>query len=260
MAFGKHAADVDVLEKRCTAAEAAFAARSWAYAWPSGKLARRDPNFATCSKRMSPKSAATALVPAERRRVVARRYDEAAADRAAQTAKAEEAGRRGKILNTQIGMLIDEAARAAARPYAELEIYRQVATTALAEKDLLERRTRLISPTLGAMLRAPDGAVAALGAVLAVALGVVPSRAAALEQLETAAMGREELLQRTIWALACPTPVVSEKKKAAKGKGGKKGGKKGAGKKKGGAKKKAAKGDAKPKKGKAKAKKGKKKK
>ena len=255
MAFGKHAADVDVLEKRCTAAEAAFAARSWAYAKPSGKLARRDPNFATCSKRMLPKSAATALT-----RVVARRYDEAAADRAAQTAKAEEAGRRGKILNTQIGMLIDEAARAAARPYAELEIYRQVATTALAEKDLLERRTRLISPTLGAMLRAPDGAVAALGAVLAVALGVVPSRAAALEQLETAAMGREELLQRTIWALACPTPVVSEKKKAAKGKGGKKGGKKGAGKKKGGAKKKAAKGDAKPKKGKAKAKKGKKKK
>ena len=72
-----------------------------------------------------------------------------------------------------------------------------------------------------------------------VALGLLPSRAAALEQLEMATMAREELDQRTAYALLAPTPKVSDKKKkkgkkGAKGKGKK--GAKGAGKK-GGAKK-----------------------
>ena len=111
------------------------------------------------------------------------------------------------------------------------------------------------------MIGADDGSIAVLGAVLSVALGAVPSRAAALERLEAATMAREELHQRTVDALNIPTPTMSDKKKAGKkgdkkgGKGGKKGGKgkgkKGGGKKEKGAKKgKGGKGD----KGKAKAK------
>ncbi len=118
-----------------------------------------------------------------------------------------------------------------------------------------------------------------MGAVLSVALGAVPSRAAALERLEAATMAREELHQRTVDALLIPTPTMSEKKKAGKGgkkgkgdkKGGKGKGKKGGGKKekgakkgkgggkgdkkKGGAKAKAKGGDGKKKKGKGKGKK-----
>merc|ERR1712167_299151 len=94
-------------------------------------------------------------------------------------------------------------------------------------------RLRNATPTLLAMIGADDGSIAVLGAVLSVALGAVPSRAASLERLEAATMAREELHQRTVDALSIPTPTMAGKKDK-KGKGGKKGGK---GKGKGGGKK-----------------------
>ena len=175
-------------------------------------------------------------------------------------------------------MLIEEAAKAAATPFAEVELYKGIAARATCDASDAKSRLRNATPTLLAMIGADDGSIAVLGAVLSVALGAVPSRAAALERLEAATMAREELHQRTVDALSIPTPTMSEKKKAKgkdkKGKGGKKGGKgkgKGGGKKekgakkgkgggkgdkkKGGAKAKAKGGDGKKKKGKGKAKK-----
>ena len=206
-------------------------------------------------------------------------FDEASADRAAKTAEAVHAGRRSRILGQQINMLIEEAAKAAATPFAEVELYKGIAARATCDASDAKSRLRNATPTLLAMIGADDGSIAVLGAVLSVALGAVPSRAAALERLEAATMAREELHQRTVDALLIPTPTMSEKKKAKgkdKGKGGKKGGKgkgkkggggkkekgakkgKGGGKgdkKKGGAKAKAKGGDGKKKKGKGKAKK-----
>jgi len=206
-------------------------------------------------------------------------FDEASADRAAKTAEAVHAGRRSRILGQQINMLIEEAAKAAATPFAEVELYKGIAARATCDASDAKSRLRNATPTLLAMIGADDGSIAVLGAVLSVALGAVPSRAAALERLEAATMAREELHQRTVDALSIPTPTMSEKKKAGKKdkKGGKKGGKgkgkgKGGGKKEKGAKKgkgggkgdKGAKGKAKAKGGdgkkKGKAKKGKKKK
>jgi len=236
LAFEKHRGDVNIMQKRCEAAEAAFDAL---YDW----------------------------------------FDEASADRAAKTAEAVHAGRRSRILGQQINMLIEEAAKAAATPFAEVELYKGIAARATCDASDAKSRLRNATPTLLAMIGADDGSIAVLGAVLSVALGAVPSRAAALERLEAATMAREELHQRTVDALSIPTPTMSEKKKAGKKdkKGGKKGGKgkgkgKGGGKKEKGAKKgkgggkgdKGAKGKAKAKGGdgkkKGKAKKGKKKK
>jgi len=236
LAFEKHRGDVDIMQKRCEAAEAAFDAL---YDW----------------------------------------FDEASADRAAKTAEAVHAGRRSRILGQQINMLIEEAAKAAATPFAEVELYKGIAARATCDASDAKSRLRNATPTLLAMIGADDGSIAVLGAVLSVALGAVPSRAAALERLEAATMAREELHQRTVDALSIPTPTMSDKKKAGKGKdkkgkGGKKGGKgkgkgKGGGKEKGakkgngggkgdkkkGAKAKAKGGDGKKKKGKGKAKK-----
>jgi len=178
-------------------------------------------------------------------------FDSANADRAAQTAIAVKAGHRGRILGQQINLLIDEAAKAAAQPYAEVELWKGVASRATCDASDARMRLQNASPTLFAMMGADGGSIYVLGAVLGVALGAVPSRAAALERLEAATMAREELLQRTVDALSIPTPKVSEKKKkkAAKGKGKKdaKGGKKGAkgkdAKGKGGKEKKAKGGD-----------------
>ena len=199
MAFEKHRGDVNIMQKRCEAAEAAFDAL---YEW----------------------------------------FDEASADRAAKTAEAVHAGRRSRILGQQINMLIEEAAKAAATPFAEVELYKGIAARATCDASDAKSRLRNATPTLLAMIGADDGSIAVLGAVLSVALGAVPSRAAALERLEAATMAREELHQRTVDALSIPTPTMSEKKKAKgkdkKGKGGKKGGK---GKGKGGKKEKGAK-------------------
>ena len=244
LAFEKHRGDVNIMQKRCEAAEAAFDAL---YDW----------------------------------------FDEASADRAAKTAEAYHAGKRGRILGQQINMLIEEAAKAAATPFAEVELYKGIAARATCDASDAKSRLRNATPTLLAMIGADDGSIAVLGAVLSVALGAVPSRAAALERLEAATMAREELHQRTVDALMIPTPTMSEKKKAGKKgtvpcrksssrrwrrddlfdfragkdkKGGKKGGKgkgkgKGGGKKEKGAKKgKGGKGDKKAAKGKAKAK------
>ena len=193
-------------------------------------------------------------------------FDEANADRAAKTAEAVHAGRRSRILGQQINMLIEEAAKAAATPFAEVELYKGIAARATCDASDAKSRLRNATPTLLAMIGADDGSIAVLGAVLSVALGAVPSRAAALERLEAATMAREELHQRTVDALSIPTPTMSDKKKAGKkgkdkkGKGGKKGGKgkKGGGKggkEKGAKKGKGGKGDKGAKgKGKAKAK------
>ncbi|KAH8045061.1 hypothetical protein JL721_12713 [Aureococcus anophagefferens] len=109
-----------------------------------------------------------------------------------------------------------------------------------------ERKRLAVAPTLGAMVRSDDGVVQVLGAVLSVALGLLER----FEQMEAATMAREELSQRTIYALTAPTPKVSDKKKKG-GKKGKKGGKKKGGKKGGKKKgdKKAKGGDKKPKAG-----------
>ena len=195
LAFEKHRGDVNIMQKRCEAAEAAFDAL---YEW----------------------------------------FDEANADRAAKTAEAVHAGKRSRILGQQINMLIEEAAKAAATPFAEVELYKGIAARATCDASDAKSRLRNATPTLLAMIGADDGSIAVLGAVLSVALGAVPSRAAALERLEAATMAREELHQRTVDALLIPTPTMSEKKKA----GGKKGGKKGKGDKKGGGKKKGGKG------------------
>ncbi|KAK7254140.1 poly(A)-specific ribonuclease [Aureococcus anophagefferens] len=175
-------------------------------------------------------------------------YDDREAHCAAQMARAARAERRCQFLNTQISMLIDAAAHAAAQPFSELNLYQNMATRALTDAAESERKRLAVAPTLGAMVRSDDGVVQVLGAVLSVALGLLPSRAAALEQMEAATMAREELSQRTIYALTAPTPKVSDKKKKG-GKKGKKGGKKKGGKKGGKKKgdKKAKGGDKKPK-------------
>ncbi|KAH8068775.1 hypothetical protein JL721_6342 [Aureococcus anophagefferens] len=136
------------------------------------------------------------------------------------------------------------------QPFSELNLYQNMATRALTDAAESERKRLAVAPTLGAMVRSDDGVVQVLGAVLSVALGLLPSRAAALEQMEAATMAREELSQRTIYALTAPTPKVSDKKKKG-GKKGKKGGKKKGGKKGGKKKgdKKAKGGDKKPKAG-----------
>ena len=162
-------------------------------------------------------------------------YDDNFAHCSAQMARADKAERRCQFLNTQIDMLITAAAHAAAQPYSELTLYQNIATRALTDAAESERKRKSVAPTLGAMIRSDDGVVQVLGAVLSVALGLLPSRAAALEQMEMATMAREELNQRTIYALTAPTPKTSDKKaKKSKKKGkGKKGAKGKKGKKKG---------------------------
>ena len=112
--------------------------------------------------------------------------------------------------------MIEEAAKAAATPFAEVELYKGIAARATCDSADAKSRLRNATPTLLAMIGADDGSIAVLGAVLSVALGAVPSRAAALERLEAATMAREELHQRTVDALNIPTPTMSEKKKAGK--------------------------------------------
>ena len=114
-------------------------------------------------------------------------------------------------------MLIEEAAKAAATPFAEVELYKGIAARATCDASDAKSRLRNATPTLLAMIGADDGSIAVLGAVLSVALGAVPSRAAALERLEAATMAREELHQRTVDALSIPTPTMSEKKAGKKG-------------------------------------------
>ena len=64
-------------------------------------------------------------------------FDEASADRAAKTAEAYHAGKRGRILGQQINMLIEEAAKAAATPFAEVELYKGIAARATCDARML---------------------------------------------------------------------------------------------------------------------------